>query len=58
MQPPAWVWSGEDPTTVRNSDISDIDQYGSLLAPFENNFRIADENENRSAGNFGDDDDR
>ena len=37
-----WQWSEDDPTTLRSSDISDIYQYGSLLAPFENGFRITD----------------
>ena len=39
-----WQWSEDDPTTLRSSDISEIsiDQYGSLLAPFENGFRITD----------------
>jgi hypothetical protein len=39
-----WQWSEDDPTTLRSSDITEIslDQYGSLLAPFENGFRITD----------------
>ena len=37
-----WQWSEDDPTTLRSSDISEIYQYGSLLAPFENGFRITD----------------
>ena len=39
-----WQWSEDDPTTLRSSDITEIsiNQYGSLLAPFENGFRITD----------------
>ena len=38
-----WQWSEDDPTTLRSSDMSEIsNQYGSLLAPFENGFRITD----------------
>ena len=46
-----WQWSEDDPTTLRVSDVSDIsiDQYGSLLAPFENGFHITDEEQPRSS---------
>ena len=51
MQIKEWQWSEDDPTTLRVSDVSDIsiDQYGSLLAPFENGFHITDEEEPRSS---------